>query len=79
MVNFAPSVLLAMLWLCLCSCEHTHIWVCIYGHLHASDLHVFFAQVSQMINASHYVVVLEIYLCQRMVVFVGYFVILCQL
>jgi len=56
-----------------------HIWVCIYRHMHASDLHVFFAQVSEMINASHYAVVLEIYFCQRTVVFVGYLLILCQL
>jgi len=56
-----------------------HIWVCIYSHMHASDLHVFFAQVSQMISASHYAVVLEIYFSQRTVVFVGYLVILCQL
>jgi len=47
--------------------------------MQASDLHVFFAQVSQMLSASHYAVVLEIYFCQRTVVFVGYLVILCQL
>ena len=72
-------MLLAMLCLCLCACELVHICVCIYGHMQASDLHVFFAQMSQMLSASHYAVVHEIYVCQRTVVFVGYLVIMCQL
>lgn len=79
MVDFAPPVLLGMLCLCLCACEHVHICVCIYGHMHTSDLYVFLAQLSRVLDASHYAVVLEIYFCQRRAVFVDNLVILCQL
>lgn len=46
-----------------------------YWQMPASDLHVFLAQVSPVLSASHYAVVLEIYFCQRTVVFLGYLVI----
>ena len=58
----------------MCTFVYVHMAIC--RHLICT---CFFAQVSRTLNASHYAVILEIYFCQRMVVFVGYLVIMCQL